>query len=308
MASDLDKVLLNNSLGDDSSGPSGHGSSDPRNNPLNEASITHGQRALRQSEVLQSGVGNSFQDQELWRPEHELEVTSACFSHDSNLLASGSLGHTVHIWDVSSGKKVRQLEFVDLRSHTTSLCFAHDNKLLATASSDASVKIWETESGRLLQTLCHKLTVDSVCFSADNTLLALWENDHGAMVWNVKSGEKSEELDFLTTAGRISLTSDGNHFQTNFGEVVGLKDSYKGINKLYPTTFGELIGWTNLSYQGIDELFQGAISMRNAWIRRDGNYELYIPQGYREGAVEVRDNVVVIGRSSGGIMILRGER
>ncbi|MBI2933925.1 MAG: hypothetical protein HYY16_19950 [Planctomycetes bacterium] len=43
---------------------------------------------------------------------HEKDVTSVAFAPDGKLLASGSYDGTVRLWDLATGKEVRQLKGV----------------------------------------------------------------------------------------------------------------------------------------------------------------------------------------------------
>jgi RNA polymerase sigma factor (sigma-70 family) len=62
------------------------------------------------------------------------------FSPDGKSLA-GSDAWTVHVWDLTSGKKTHTLD--GHRGRITSLAFRADGKLLASASQDSTVLIWD---------------------------------------------------------------------------------------------------------------------------------------------------------------------
>ncbi|KAJ5793677.1 hypothetical protein N7457_000276 [Penicillium paradoxum] len=76
---------------------------------------------------------------------HNDQVCSACFSHDSKLIASFAYDHTAKIWDAGSGKCLST--FREDSEEFYSVGFSHDLKLLAVVSED-SIKIWETSSGQ----------------------------------------------------------------------------------------------------------------------------------------------------------------
>jgi WD40 repeat protein len=69
------------------------------------------------------------------------------FSPDGKILASGSNGGYVRLWDVAS----RRLRGHPLTGHTGpvfSVVFSPDGKTLATASGDGTVRLWDVATGR----------------------------------------------------------------------------------------------------------------------------------------------------------------
>ena len=86
-------------------------------------------------------------------------------------------GHTVKIWDASSGACLQTLE--GHSGWVYSVAFSHDSTRLAYGSWDNTVKIWDASSGACLQTLeGHSSGVYSVAFSHDSTWLASVSNDN----------------------------------------------------------------------------------------------------------------------------------
>src|SRR5205809_292647 len=92
---------------------------------------------------------------------HTGEVTSVAFSHDSRLLASGSLGMTIKIWDVTTGASLQTL--YNNAYYVISIVFSHGLRLLASGSLDKTIKILDVATGACLKTLRgHTYSVDSV--------------------------------------------------------------------------------------------------------------------------------------------------
>lgn len=72
------------------------------------------------------------------------------FSPNSELVASGSCDHTVHLWSAAMGM------FLQAYAHTkyaTSAAFSSDSQRLATTTIDRIIRIWDCTSGAILQQL-----------------------------------------------------------------------------------------------------------------------------------------------------------
>ena len=61
------------------------------------------------------------------------------FSPDGTLLASGSWGNIIRLWDVSTGGVRR---FIEHACALRSVAFSPDGTLLASGSGDGSVRLW----------------------------------------------------------------------------------------------------------------------------------------------------------------------
>ncbi|KAL4966320.1 WD40 repeat domain-containing protein [Aspergillus stella-maris] len=84
---------------------------------------------------------------------HSDWILSVAFSHDSQMVASGSYNdNTVKLWDAKTG-----LELQTLKGHSHSIlsvAFSHDDsQMVASGSNDNTVKLWDAKTGLELQTL-----------------------------------------------------------------------------------------------------------------------------------------------------------
>lgn len=181
---------------------------------------------------------------------HRNSVSSACFSHDSKLIASASRDETVKIWDANSGRCLTT--FYEHRDIANSISFSHDSKLLASASDDSTINVWETISGqRVMKLEDHDMTMlddwdkgfSCVAFFQNSTFIAsgscngnikLWNTSNGKCFKNLEGHSKpiweiafSQHLQLLASAshdGKIKIwdTNSGNclHTINEHGEIV----------------------------------------------------------------------------------------
>ncbi|KAL2813231.1 WD40-repeat-containing domain protein [Aspergillus granulosus] len=124
---------------------------------------------------------------------HSDLVKTVNFSHDGQLLASGSVDSTIKLWDPSSGAL-----YHTLRGHSNSVntvVFSPDSQLLVSASADHTIKLWDPSSANLHRTLKgHSKEVNSVIFSPNGWLLASGSRDQTVKLWNPRTGELYQTL------------------------------------------------------------------------------------------------------------------
>ena len=102
---------------------------------------------------------------------HSGGVTSAAFSPNHNVIASGSLDNTIRLWDTVSGAHTKSLE--GHSASVQSVVFSPDGTRIASGSWDNNIRLWNTVSGAHLKTLGgHSDIISSVVFSPDGTRIA----------------------------------------------------------------------------------------------------------------------------------------
>ncbi len=127
-------------------------------------------------------------------PGHVVQVHRLAFSPDGRLLASGDY-RTTKIWDLSTGKCLRDLNQNDVRSGTQNgLIFSPAGDLLVTAGSQKA-QAWNVASGRSVAVFeGHKtLGPDCLAVSPDQTRLAT-AGDREVKLWDLRSGQEALTL------------------------------------------------------------------------------------------------------------------
>jgi WD40 repeat protein len=72
-------------------------------------------------------------------------VKSVAFSSDGKWLAAGDYSGLVYLWEVASGKVIRQ---IDAGKRSPVVFFSHDGKSLGMRSAQGDVQLWVTDTGR----------------------------------------------------------------------------------------------------------------------------------------------------------------
>jgi len=162
------------------------------------------------------------------------QVWGVSFSSDGSLLAAASWAEqAVRIWDLETGRRVREIRpvaasfttsfspdgrrlaiatfdaggvVVDVRSGdvirelkgqqgVNDVDWSPDGRWIATSSPDSTVRIWDARTGRSRFTLVgHKSEVVAADWSADSRRLATGSSDGTARVWEVGADRTRESL------------------------------------------------------------------------------------------------------------------
>lgn len=134
---------------------------------------------------------------------HKEYVTCIAFSHDGNIIVTGSKDKTARLWDTKTGENT-----ITLTGHTERVyaaVFSADGKTIVTTSSDESVRLWDAHTGDHLRTIKgNTFGLKGFRFVADGGSLFSNCTDKTVRVWN-------------TTTGENTITLKGNTYDIRYG-------------------------------------------------------------------------------------------
>lgn len=111
------------------------------------------------------------------------------FSRDGRYLAGACRRGRARIWDVTTGRAVRDYLGHSRNKHVRSVSLSPDGKWLATGGDDMTVRVYDIESGRELVKIEQNCSVKCVRFSPDGKRLAVCgsaiEKPYGATIWDL---------------------------------------------------------------------------------------------------------------------------
>lgn len=147
--------------------------------------------------------------------------TQIGFSPDGRLLASmGMGGNSIKLWEVSTGRLLRQLESAIPSLGSSSLSrpfrFSADGKTLV-AFAEGRLRRWEVDTGRELNNVLlpsAKDLVSAILSEDSRTLAALNADSSSVRLWDVGTGRELRPLTFdkddrIAAQGAIALSPDG---------------------------------------------------------------------------------------------------
>ncbi|ETO06124.1 hypothetical protein RFI_31272, partial [Reticulomyxa filosa] len=124
------------------------------------------------------------------------------FSPDGQKFVTASRSKIIRIWDVNSGKMVKQLK--GHSSHTNQVLFSPDGTMILSCLFDNTICLWNVESGIEIKKLeGHADNIDSAHFSPDGTIIAFFSSGT-TNIWDLQSGQVRLLSDVMSTFGAFS--------------------------------------------------------------------------------------------------------
>ena len=116
---------------------------------------------------------------------HSKYVTCSDFSPDNKYIVTGSYDHTIKLWDIKSGKQIR--EFHKHTNYIRSLVFSPDGKQILSTGADNRMVIFEVITGKVLFTYeLEKNLLLKAFYSSDGNYIVAINNTNEAFLWDAK--------------------------------------------------------------------------------------------------------------------------
>uniref|UniRef100_A0A7S4FXE8 WDR90 4th beta-propeller domain-containing protein n=1 Tax=Eutreptiella gymnastica TaxID=73025 RepID=A0A7S4FXE8_9EUGL len=128
--------------------------------------------------------------------EEDGDLHCVTWSHDGDLIISGSGASKIYVWKSTSGELLRTLQCGAEDSQIVDdVVVSPNGELLISGSEDGKVRVWKLSSGELVRTLeGHDEWVNAVAVSPDGALIASASDDYSVRVWKSNTGEHVRTL------------------------------------------------------------------------------------------------------------------
>ncbi|QEG33072.1 protein kinase domain-containing protein [Bythopirellula goksoeyrii] len=150
---------------------------------------------------------------------HEASVWCLAWRPDGKQLATGSIDHSVKIWDVATRSVVHSLEVTD---NVSTVAWSANGKLLVAGVDGGGVFAWNTSTGTLLFQLPSEAQHTGVSWHPVGEHLAVIES-HRWFLLNSTNWNISEEHQLLR-GGVIACSPDGKRVAVSHGETISVWD------------------------------------------------------------------------------------
>ncbi|KAF4857529.1 Vegetative incompatibility protein HET-E-1 [Colletotrichum siamense] len=230
-------------------------------------------------------------------------ICSMAFSSDGAQLAV-VLTSGLWVWNAITGQCLRKLDEWKASGGAASVTFGNDGILLARRSEDNSgvAEVWNVCTKTCLRSLADEriASIEGLAFSPDNATLAILTNDTVSL-WEVAEGTcrvvyKIPDVYYSLNDVRFSET--GSHLFPSSWEDGEFAIRWEDRAAIAPTGIG-VAPLETLHNSGY------SIQDRQAWVKNNGNYIVWIPPEYRTGIYATWGSMMALGYDSGHVAFLR---
>ncbi len=143
---------------------------------------------VRDGEIIENG------EELLANISRQSSIYTAAFSPDGKIIASGGSDGTIHLWDVTEGREIKEII-----GHTGitvwAVSFSPDGQTIASCGSDGTIRLWDATTAKEIQKMGgHTTWVSSVAFSPDGGTIASGSWDGSIRLWDVSSGKEKRKM------------------------------------------------------------------------------------------------------------------
>ncbi|MEQ9553439.1 MAG: hypothetical protein RIM23_27935 [Coleofasciculus sp. G3-WIS-01] len=140
---------------------------------------------------------------------HRSSISSIVVTPDGKQLISGSLDHSIRIWNFQTGEQL--LTLTGHSEWVNAIALTPDSKRVISGSSDKTIKVWDVNTGREILTLeGHTDAVVSVAVTPDGKRLISGSWDKTIKLWDLENGKNIKTIKAHTDRVKIvSITPDG---------------------------------------------------------------------------------------------------
>jgi WD40 repeat protein len=198
---------------------------------------------------------------------HHDPVWAVAYHPLGAVIASGSVDHTIRLWEIETGRMLRIL-----RGHTDTvrcLVFSPDGSLLASGSTDRTIRLWNPSTGEFVRMLFGRYdhAVHSLSFSPDGLMIARGNENKDVKIWEVNTA-----TELLSLLPRDIYDNHWNIVATfsNDGRLLATGNDIGGITLFEVLPSGQEI----CSLEGHkSDPFDGTIERRGQWVESQEGWE-----------------------------------
>ncbi|MCL2806061.1 MAG: WD40 repeat domain-containing protein, partial [Treponema sp.] len=206
---------------------------------------------------------------------HSRDINSVAFSPDGKYVVSGSNDNMIKLWDVSSGREIRNLS--GHVNNVNSVAINHDGTRIISGSHDYSIRLWDVASGREIQIFMDVNAVSSVVFSPDGKYIvsgtAAWFDpmnpqtrmeDNAIVVWDTDLYRVEKDITGLNAISSLAFSPDGKQFASS---------SYDGKITLWDVeTWNEINSFVVVEIQNENRQVSRSACISSIEFSPDGKY------------------------------------